>query len=257
MKPVLHSPRFWLLTLAALMVAVLTFSLGQWQLRRATEKEGIQASINAKKTLPALDTPALAAIENIANEVYRPAVLQGVWLPQYTVYLDNRPMQGKTGFWVMTPLQLLGSPQVILVQRGWVQRNFLDRSQLVPVKTPAGTVTVQGRIAPPPSKLYAFDGAETGMILQNLDLTVWVQETGLALLPVTLLQIDEASDGLLRDWSAPALGVDKHYGYAAQWFGLCALVVLLYAWFQLISPLLAFYRRARHVPPSHQPNDLP
>jgi surfeit locus 1 family protein len=27
--------------------------------------------------------------------------------------------------------------------------------------------------------------------------------------------------------------VDKHYGYAAQWFALAALVVLLYAWFQV------------------------
>ena len=257
MKRVLHSPRFWLLTLAALLVAVLTFSLGQWQLRRAAEKEGIQASIDAKKSLPTLDTPALTAIKNIANEVYRPAALQGVWLSDYTVYLDNRPMQGKPGFWIMTPLQLLGSQQVILVQRGWVQRNFLDRSQLVPVETPKGTVTVQGRIAPPPSTLYAFDGAETGTIRQNLDLTAWAQETGLALLPGTLLQTDAASDGLLRDWSAPALGVDKHYGYAAQWFGLCALVVFLYAWFQLISPLLAFSRRARHAPRSDQPNDLP
>ena len=254
MKRVLHSPQFWLLTLAALMVAALTFSLGQWQLRRATEKEAIQASIDAKKTLPALDAPALAAIKNIANEVYRPAVLQGVWLPAYTVYLDNRPMQGKTGFWVMTPLQLEGSQQVILVQRGWVQRNFLDRSQLLPVGTPSGMVTVRGRIAPPPSKLYAFDGAETGTIRQNLDLTAWAQETGLSVLPGTLLQTDAASDGLLRDWSPPALGVDKHYGYAAQWFGLCALVLVLYAWFQLLSPLLALYRRA---PRSDQPNDLP
>jgi surfeit locus 1 family protein len=44
---------------------------------------------------------------------------------------------------------------------------------------------------------------------------------------------------LLREWAAPNLGVDKHYGYAFQWFGLCALVFILYGWFQLVLPFRA------------------
>ena len=46
-----------------------------------------------------------------------------------------------------------------------------------------------------------------------------------------------ASEGLQRDWDAPDTGVDKHHGYAFQWFALCALLVGLYAWFQWV-PLL-------------------
>jgi surfeit locus 1 family protein len=41
----------------------------------------------------------------------------------------------------------------------------------------------------------------------------------------------------------PASDVHKHYGYAAQWFGLSALVITLYAWFQLIRPRRAARRR--------------
>ena len=33
-------------------------------------------------------------------------------------------------------------------------------------------------------------------------------------------------------------GVDKHYGYAFQWFGLSSLIALLYVWFQLVRRLL-------------------
>jgi surfeit locus 1 family protein len=29
-------------------------------------------------------------------------------------------------------------------------------------------------------------------------------------------------------------GVDKHYGYAFQWFGIAALVAVLYLWFQIV-----------------------
>lgn len=239
MTQALRSRRFWWVTLAAVLVAALTFSLGQWQLRRAAQKEGIQTAINAKNTLSALDARSLAATENIADEVYRKVVLQGVWQSAHTVYLDNRPMSGKTGFWVMTPLALQDTGQVILVQRGWVARDFSDRTRLPEVTTPAGRVTVEGRIAPPPSKLYEFKGADTGSIRQNLDLAAFSLETGLPLLEVSLLQTGAPSEGLIREWAAPNLGVDKHYGYAFQWFGLFALVVGLYVWFQIILPFRA------------------
>ena len=48
-----------------------------------------------------------------------------------------------------------------------------------------------------------------------------------------------ADDGLLRHWPAPDLGLHKHYGYAFQWFALCALIVGLYVWFQIVRPRLA------------------
>jgi surfeit locus 1 family protein len=242
MTPVLHPRSFWLLTLAAVLVAGTTFSLGQWQLRRAAQKESVQAAIEAKNMLAALDAPSLNASKNIANEVYRRVAVQGVWQASHTVYLDNRPMSGRTGFWVFTPLVLQGTGQAILVQRGWVPRNFSDRARLPEVVTPAGVVTVEGRIAPPPSKLYEFKGVNAGTIRQNLDLAAFRLETGLPLLEVSLLQTGAPSEGLLREWAAPNLGVDTHYGYAFQWFGLCALVVGLYVWFQVILPFRASLR---------------
>lgn len=246
MTSALNSRRFWLLTLAALLVAGATFSLGQWQLRRAAQKEAVQAAIEAKNSLSSLDGHALAATKNRANEIYRRAVLQGVWQAAHTVYLDNRPMNGRTGFWVFTPLALQGTDRVILVQRGWIPRNFADRTQLPEVTTPAGQVTVEGRIAPPPSKLYEFKGVDTRPIRQNLDLAAFRRETGLLLLEdVSLLQTGAPGEGLLREWAAPNLGVDKHYGYAFQWFGLCGLVVLLYVWFQVILPFRASLRAQR------------
>jgi surfeit locus 1 family protein len=246
MTSALHSRHFWILTLAALLVAGGTFSLGQWQLRRAAQKEAIQAAINDKNSLPALNGWALSATKNIADEIYRQAVFQGVWQAAHTVYLDNRPMSGRSGFWVMTPLMLQGTGQVILVQRGWAPRDFADRSRLPPVVTPTGMVTVQGRIAPPPSKLYEFKGADAGSIRQNLDLAVFRLETGLPLIEqVSLLQTGAPGEGLLREWAAPNLGVEKHHGYAFQWFGLCGLVVILYVWYQIILPFRASLRAQR------------
>ncbi len=245
MTRALHSPRFWILTVAALVVAGTTFSLGQWQLRRAAQKEALQAAVDSRSRLPELDVRSLLAGRNLADDIHRPATLKGSWRAEHTVYLDNRPMSGKTGFVVVTPLVLEGTSQAILVQRGWVPRNFADRTRLPDVSTPAGPVSVEGRVAPPPSRLYEFQGSESGRIRQNLDLPAFRAQTGLPLLDVSLLQTGVPGDGLLREWAAPSLGVDKHYGYAFQWFGLCGLVILLYGWFQLFLPFRTHMRGKR------------
>lgn len=228
--------RFWVLTSAAAMVAVVTFSLGQWQLRRAAQKQDLQSAIVTQGNLPALNAQDLTGSINLPLTVHRRASLDGVWKSEHTVFLDNRQMNGKPGFIVITPLVLSSTGQSILIQRGWAPRNFENRSLLPEIQTPTGPVTVQGRIAPPPSKLYEFKGIETGRIRQNIEVAAFSREVALPLLPVSMVQTGLASEGLLRDWALANVGIDKHYGYAFQWFGLCALVVGLYVWFQLINP---------------------
>lgn len=236
-----HPLRFLIVLLAAILVVAGTFALGQWQLRRAAQKEDLQLSLQTMNKLAVLDTHALLQLSDPVQAKDRIVRLTGRWVAAKAVYLDNRPMGDKTGFWVYTPLVLASSDQTVLVQRGWVPRNFMDRSLLAPVETPEGTVTITGRIAPPPSKLYSFDGADQGQIRQNLDIAGFRQETSLALLNISVVQLGPASEGLLRDWPAPNLGVDKHYGYALQWFALSGLTAGLYGWFQVLVP----WRRRR------------
>ncbi|MFN8955070.1 MAG: SURF1 family protein, partial [Burkholderiales bacterium] len=174
--------------------------------------------------------------EQRARLVHRSMALTGQWLVQHTIYLENRQMNGKPGFFVLTPMRLEETGVVVLVQRGWVQRVFSDRTALPPIETPQGTVQVQGHLAPWPSRLYDFGGVESGVIRQNLDLQAFRQEIGLQLLELTLLQSGQASEGLLREWPVVASGVEKHHGYAFQWFGLSALIALLYVWFQIVQP---------------------
>jgi len=242
--------RFWLVSLAAVLAMAATASLGRWQLSRAAQKEALQAAIDERTARPPLEGATLAALPaNTGADdplVHRRVVLRGRWLPDHTVFLDNRQMQGRPGFFVLTPLQLQGSATAVLVQRGWVPRNFQDRTQLPEIATPTGEVEVPGRIAAPPSRLYEIGptGSAEGSsrIRQNLDLAAYRGETRLALAPLTVLQTGAAGDGLQRDWPVIDAGVEKHYGYAFQWFGLCGLVAILYVWFQIIR---RFFRPRR------------
>ena len=212
-------------------------ALGAWQLSRAAQKNALHDALEQHKTLPALSGRELAVAGNPAALAWRPVRLQGRWLPGHTVFLDNRQMHGKPGFDVLTPLRIEGTDAAVVVQRGWVQRNFIDRTRLPPIDTPAGVVELSGLIAPPPPKLYAFSAAESGPIRQNLDLGEFRARTGLPLLTtLSVQQAGPASEGLLREWTQPGSGVEKHYGYAFQWFALSALIAILYVWFQFIAP---------------------
>ncbi len=228
--------RFWIVTLAAALGFALTASMGFWQLGRAQQKLALQAAIDARQQLPALDASALDASAGAAPLLHRSVVLRGTWLGRHTVFLDNRQMQSRVGFYVVTPLRLAGSNSVVLVQRGWAPRDFLDRERLPPVDTPAGEVMVRGRIAPPPAKLYEPAGAGQGPIRQNLDLVAFRAETDLPLWEGSVQQLGGPSEGLLRDWPVPASGADKNYGYAAQWWAMAGVIVILYVWFQFIAP---------------------
>jgi surfeit locus 1 family protein len=234
--------KFWLITLSTLVAVAGTLALGRWQLSRAAQKEGMQASIDTQAARPKLDGRLLAMLADPVVELHRGVMLRGRWMVQHTVFLDNRQMNSKPGLYVVTPLQLEGRTAVVLVQRGWVARNFMDRASVPQIDTPPGVVEVQGRIAPPPAKLYELGGTETGLIRQNLDLAAFSAELGLPLLGVSVQQIGDAHDGLLREWPRPDTGVAKHYGYAFQWFALCALVALLYVWFQIVRRFITARR---------------
>ncbi|MEG0003966.1 MAG: SURF1 family protein [Comamonas sp.] len=245
--------RFWVITLAAAVGIGATAALGCWQLDRAAQKQALAAAIEARGEQPPLGAAALQqALQQTpaADLVHRPVALQGRWLGAHTIYLDNRQMHGRPGFFVLTPLALDGpTPAVVLVQRGWIARNFQDRTALAPVDTPAGPVAVSGRLALAPARLYemapgADPVSETSPIRQNLDVARFRAQTGLPLLAMSVVQTGADSEGLQRDWPRIDAGVDKHYGYAFQWFGISLLMAVLYVWFQLFR---------RFIRPRQQP----
>lgn len=231
----------WIVLLAALLVSSVTARLGVWQLDRAAQKTQAQAQTDARRQLPALTLVEIATnADAVAAQYNRRVTLQGRWLPQGTVFLDNRQMNARPGFYVVTPL-LLAAGDAVMVQRGWVPRDSNDRSRVPQIALPDGIVAIQGRMAPPPSHLYDFGDAGSGPIRQNLDLAGHAASLGLNLRPWSVQQTDPVTAGespLLRDWPAPAVDVQKHFGYAAQWFALSALCAGLYAWFQLVRPRL-------------------
>lgn len=227
--------------LAALLGVALAVRLGVWQLDRAGQKLAIQQALEERGAMPPLSTGALAATpQGAAEQHHRRIRLQGEWMDRATVFLDNRQMGGRPGFYVVTPLWLPSQGRAVLVQRGWAPRDAADRTRVPAVSAAPPPVTVEGRVAPAPARLFEFSDAASGPIRQNLDLAAYAREIGVPLAPLSVVQDAPADpdDGLSRAWPRPAVDVHKHHGYAFQWFALGALMAGLYVWFQVLRPRL-------------------
>ena len=224
----------------ALASVALAARLGFWQLDRAAQKLALQARLESRGTEPALPASALARRpDEVDAQAYRQVDLSGRWLAERTVFLDNRQMQDKVGFFVVTPLLLDGSREAVLVQRGWAPRNFGERTALPAIATPSGRVEVEGTVEAAPARLFEFSAGASGPIRQNIDPISFARETGLALLPLAIVEratTANAQDGLERHWPAPATNVQMHYGYAFQWFAIGSVIAFLYVWFRILRP---------------------
>jgi surfeit locus 1 family protein len=222
--------------LAAVAGVLATARLGLWQLDRAAQKREWDSSLHERGTLAPIRADELARNDKqMASQLHRRIELRGRWMAANTVFLDNRPMNGRAGFIMTTPL-LIGPGDAVLIQRGWIARDAADPRLLPPLPTATGDVSVTGRIAWPPSHMVELAPSASGSIRQNLELGAYGREIGVPLRPLSVLQDADPgrNDGLLHQWPSPASDVAKHNGYAFQWFALSVLIAGLYVWFQLI-----------------------
>lgn len=219
----------WIPFVAAVLVAAIGVSLGQWQTRRAAEKLAIETRQLAREMEP---LASLGAEIRLPEEVeFRRMKVRGEFISDWTVYLDNRPYKGTAGFYVMTPMRIAGSDIHVLVARGWVKRDVTDRAKLPPIRTPAGMVEIQGTARHAPGHVMQLGKAEAlrqGAIVQNVDASEFEKSAGLKMQPFVLEQAGDMQDELVRDWPRPSAGVEKHQGYAFQWYALAVTALIFF-----------------------------
>ncbi len=203
--------------------------LGNWQTRRAAEKEAIEQKLLERESAPPLDlnrvTPGVEEAE------YRRVHLKGEFLPRWSIYLDNRPYQGVPGFYVLTPFRIDGTSKYVLVMRGWFKRDIADRTKLPDLKTPGDPIDIEGMVRRNASHVLQLGTPlplQPGAILQNVEIAQFTQASGLPVQPYFVEQTSDTGDGLVRDWPRPSSGVDKHKGYAFQWYALSAMALIFF-----------------------------
>ncbi|MFL9880214.1 SURF1 family protein [Herbaspirillum rhizosphaerae] len=221
----------WVPLVATLIVAAIGVSLGQWQTRRGDEKQAIQNKMAERQAAPAMTLTGNAQQLDVGQSEYRHVRVKGEFISAWTSYLDNRPYNGAPGFYVLTPFKIADSDASVLIERGWTPRDITDRTKVPVLPTPTGVVEIEGVIRRDAGHLLQLGTAEApkpGAIMQNLDLPAYAAASKLKLAPFLIEQGGAMKDGLVRDWPAPSLGIERHRGYAVQWYALALMAVIFF-----------------------------
>ncbi len=225
----------------ALVAAVLgiatTLALGNWQTRRGDAKLALQALADAaERAEPLRIGTSRETIESVSAGLPRKVQASGVFDPAGTVYLDNRALDGAAGYYVITPLIVGEGLPVVLVDRGWQAHDRQDRARVPSVLPPPGRVSVEGVAVARPSILLELGSKPERRvpgIWQNFDYSAYEKATGRTVARFVVRQSGGAPGEpvLRREWLRPASGVEKHRGYAVQWYSLSALIAVLAIYF--------------------------
>jgi surfeit locus 1 family protein len=204
----------------------LLLALGTWQVDRAGAKQDLYDDFAAGGESVVLNGQS-RGLEELRR--YAPVRATGAYLADRQLLLDNMVEGGTAGYRVLTPL-LLEEGTAVLVDRGWVPRDFSAAGPpAVDVDAAPRTVAGQLDYMPRPGIALATEIAPGWpKVVQFPDLDELSSVLGLRLVPGLLLLDAAEPDGYRRDWRPSDFGPERHIGYAFQWFALAVTLVILY-----------------------------
>lgn len=214
--------------IATIAIVALGIALGNWQERRAAQKIALQTQLAERSAQPPLE---LTGGTSAVPQEFRRVSVRGQFVPGFPVFLDNRPYQGRAGYFLVMPFKIAGADQYVLVARGWLPRAAGAIGQLPSYQTPAGLTRVDGIMRLDLGHVMQLGSATPiapNAMVQNVTVNQVARASNLPLLPFFIAQTGQGNDGLVRDWPAPALGVERHRGYAFQWYALATMAVLFF-----------------------------
>ena len=219
---------------SALIIATFAFllSLGFWQLDRADEKRGIEASIKKANTG---SVELIMEEESIQNKEYYEVRLKGKYLSDKQFVYDNQIVNQVVGYYVLTPFSLEGESKAIMINRGFIPWNGF-REILADIVVGQDAREIKVVISKPVKRmeLNSYEGLIYGnwgeeqfpVLIQSVDLPEMAEVASVELSRVIGLLDPSASDGFVREWKPYTGSIEKHIGYAVQWF-LMALVLAI------------------------------
>jgi len=211
--------RFRFFIPASLIIATLALliSLGFWQLDRADEKRAIEDQIASANSG---DVEIVASTEFLKEKEYYHVRLQGSYIDDKQFIYDNQIVDQISGYYVLTPLVLKGDSKAVLINRGFIPWNG-RRDKLADIDIADKLTEVKVQISKPVKRMELEASELTGdfpVLIQALDLDEMSTIAALDLVSVVGLLSPESENGFVRQWEPYTGSIERHIGYAIQWF---------------------------------------
>ena len=215
------------ITIFFVFFAILSFSLGFWQIERGQAKTNILAEFedNLSKTPTYL---------NQESKRWDRVYVKGKWDNSKQILVDNVINRGIVGYKVLTPLRIIETNQLILVDRGWIKQNKF-RDILPNIELVDGDEVISGILEYPELGLVLSEdliSKEWPKVSQTKSLEVISKEYDEFIYPMILLADPILKNSLEYIKITPTnMTPTKHYGYSAQWFLMFLVLCLMYLWY--------------------------
>jgi len=222
------SPGLWPSLITLVLLGVLT-SLGFWQLDRAQQKRALLAGYNVNPNVTVVQLEP--NLRSITDKQFQFASAVGYYDVKHQFLLDNRTYQGRVGYHLLTPFKLRESQVAVLVNRGWIPMGG-SRAELPDPGADTSRQSIEGRLKQPLADSFMLGDEQPRQRwpyrIQRVETERLAAELGYPLLPVILLLSSDQRDGFVRDWKSLPSGPERNVGYAVQWFGLAAALLIIY-----------------------------
>ena len=215
------------ITIFFVFFAILFFSLGLWQIERGQAKTIILAEFedNLSKTPTYL---------NQESKRWDRVYVKGKWDSSKQILVDNVINRGVVGYKVLTPLRIIETNQLMLVDRGWIKQNKF-RDILPNIELVDGDEVISGILEYPELGLVLSEdliSKEWPKVSQTKNLEVISKEYDEFIYPMILLADPILKNSLEYIKITPTnMTPTKHYGYSAQWFLMFLVLCLMYLWY--------------------------
>ena len=219
------SLRFFIPSLLMSCTIAFLISLGFWQLDRADQKREIEASMQKANT----DTTELIVSEEVLKEKeYFKVKLQGSYLNDKQFIYDNQIVDQVSGYYVLSPFLLSNQSKGILINRGFIPWNG-RRDKLADIFIDQSFQEITVQISKPIKRMELRSSElkpEFPILLQVLDIEKMSTIAEVSFSDVIGLLDPDSTNGFIRKWEPYTGSIEKHIGYAVQWF-LMALVLAI------------------------------
>lgn len=232
MKLRLRRPSWFAVALTLFGMAFF-IALGVWQLDRASEKVQLLRRFATASSSP---LHAFSTVQSgVPDEHYPHVDVHGHFLTDRGYVLDDQMHGRRIGVQVYAPFHVDHDDRLLLVDRGFMQREGGDQGtpQLAPLRS--GETTLKGLYAPPPRAGLKLGGNALAKQTQWPKTSIYVdldeigRDLHASMYPRVLLLDPDPASPYIREWVPATMSPSRHRGYALQWFtfALAALAIFV------------------------------
>jgi surfeit locus 1 family protein len=233
----LFSGKWIIVTFLVILASGVMVRLGFWQLDRLEGRRAFNHQVLEMRSLQPLAIGPGSEVD-LASQVYREALVEGIYAFDYQVVLGNQAYGDKLGVHLLTPMKIEGSDKILLVDRGWVPYEDYLTNQLDQYNT-AEFAQARGILSSSQDRVGIRDCLDANTNTDKL-LLVWcvdlkaIQEyMPYQLEDVYLIRAPDRADPVPPIGATVQIETSEgmHLSYAVQWFSFATLLFFGYPFF--------------------------